>query len=494
MSLTKAIHFRHLIKQLTTEECTQFLSTIFSSHVDLIMTSLFHHLAKSNQINEVNHFNESLSDIIQSRKDKPKLQCMRNRELHQFPSALIGHTASFLMKSDYVHFSMANRSIYLGCNLPSNQLQELDLQFAKIEKYALINLSSFASLKTLCVDPCKVISSQHQMSSDSQTLNKLKELHLRTLTYNQHGNHGWVEPFFSQNLVNCDHVTVLECYQFGSRENKMAKNEFLSLLERFPNLAQLRLSLVHVSNNVTAKDISNVCRKIVGLKLSQFSFRITSDLVKIFSCELKYLRLVCDNIYGSPQLDFSDVSFSKLEELKLMFPGNRLFQSILKSALNLKKISVDEWMMAGNEQIKNNVANLMVKCTSLHCMCFRVTQSDHFYSVLDGIEIGLFKTKKQPKHQMKICIEITYSQFKGNDFVLNVGRIVNALEASSINDFMLIWKSCHRVIQNDDKLNDIFKNLCQLHTSVFLADNRLIITNDNCNISGYASCVCGDVF
>eukprot|EP01083_Nonionella_stella_P150955 481703_1 len=141
MSLAKAIQFRLLISQLTNEECTQFLSTV---NTDTIVTALFQHFAQSNQPelpDELNHFNNSLSDIIQSRAEKPKLLSTRNIKLHQFPGAIIGHTASFLMQSEYVRFTTTNRSIYLGCNLPSNQLQALDLEFENIGKYELIHIA-----------------------------------------------------------------------------------------------------------------------------------------------------------------------------------------------------------------------------------------------------------------------------------------------------------------------------------------------------------------
>eukprot|EP01083_Nonionella_stella_P181140 647883_1 len=104
-----------------------FLSKLVDSHMDIIVRSLFCHFVKANpnQLNQLNSFNESLSNIIQSRKEKPKAIPTRNIKLSQLPRAVIGHTASFLSQLDYVDFSMSNRSIYLGCNSP-NLLYELD--------------------------------------------------------------------------------------------------------------------------------------------------------------------------------------------------------------------------------------------------------------------------------------------------------------------------------------------------------------------------------
>eukprot|EP01083_Nonionella_stella_P150753 480760_1 len=118
MSLTKAIEFRYLIMQLTHEERVGFLSKLAQTHMDIILTTLFTHLVQTNQINEATHFNESLSNIINSRKEKPKAVPINNIQIHQLPRALIGHTASFLKQCDYITFSLSNRSIYLGCNSP----------------------------------------------------------------------------------------------------------------------------------------------------------------------------------------------------------------------------------------------------------------------------------------------------------------------------------------------------------------------------------------
>eukprot|EP01083_Nonionella_stella_P159720 521359_1 len=128
MSLTKAIKFQYLFSQLTHEECVGFLSKLVDSHMNIIVRSLFHHFVKANQnqINQLSSFNESLSNIIQSRKEKPKAISPRNMKLSQLPRAIIGHTASFLGQWGYIDFSMSNRSIYLGCNSP-NLLQALHL-------------------------------------------------------------------------------------------------------------------------------------------------------------------------------------------------------------------------------------------------------------------------------------------------------------------------------------------------------------------------------
>eukprot|EP01083_Nonionella_stella_P143776 447533_1 len=135
MSLSKPIQFRHLIAQLTHQELIQFLSNLLNTHTDIILTSLFQHLAQSQQIHQANAFNASLTDIIQSRKEKPKPIPTTIVTLSQFPRAIIGHLASFLNQWDYTHFGMSNRFIYLGCNSP-NMLQVLDLSPLDVAQYS----------------------------------------------------------------------------------------------------------------------------------------------------------------------------------------------------------------------------------------------------------------------------------------------------------------------------------------------------------------------
>eukprot|EP01083_Nonionella_stella_P302024 1039465_1 len=146
MSLPNAIKFRHLISQLTHEECVSFVSKLVHSHLDIVVTSLFRHFAKTKQTNPLNSFNESLSDIIQSRKEKPKAISFNNIKMNQLPTTIIGITASFLPQCDYFNFSSSSRSIYLGCNSP-NLLHDLNVN--ESEDYSCINLQRFTSVHSL---------------------------------------------------------------------------------------------------------------------------------------------------------------------------------------------------------------------------------------------------------------------------------------------------------------------------------------------------------
>eukprot|EP01083_Nonionella_stella_P285395 971394_1 len=344
MSLTKAIKFQHLISQLTHEECVGFLSKLVDSHMNIIVRSLFHHFVKANQnqINQLNSFNESLSNIIQSRKEKPKTISPRNMKLSQLPRAIIGHTASFLDQWDYLDFSMSNRCIYLGCNSP-NLLYELNVE--QITDYSSINLQSFTSVKTLHIDPSKAIEPQ-----DSPIFNQIT-----TLRLDANEQRGWIEQFLNQKIIHHDTVTVLCCEQFGDVGDDLdiKTNEFLKLLASFPNLNHIKMSNVFLADDITAQDIATVCPNIIGLGVNGGCGQLNNDLITLFARKLKYLS--CTEIDETDEMDFDTVSFDTLEELQMITPRNRSLNSIINSASNLKKIFIMSRSEAQSDILMSNV-------------------------------------------------------------------------------------------------------------------------------------------
>eukprot|EP01083_Nonionella_stella_P185416 675978_1 len=490
MSLTKAIKFQYLFSQLTHEECVGFLSKLVDSHMDIIVGSLFCHFVKANQnqINELNSFNESLSNIIQSRKEKPKAISPRNMTLSRLPRAIIGHTASFLEPYDYIDFSMSNRSIYLGCNSP-NLLHALNV--TDITDCLCIDLSSFPSIKTLSIDPSEF----NTYSCNSPHLTQIT-----TLSLLANKKVGWIEHFLNQKIIDYDTVRVLWCSQFGDLDNDldMESNEFLKLLASFPNLNHIKMSNVFLTRDITAQDIATVCPNIIGLGVNGGCGQLNNDLITLFARKLKYLS--CTEIDETDEMDFDTVSFDTLEELQMMTPSYRSFHSIIKSASNLRKIFVrteskgasDGFM--GNGDIKRAMNKLIVKCPRLKYICLAV-KCKHFCSVLEGIECGLFETKNQRRSraEMRIYVNVYGADVKIDHFALNVGRIINSLDSSTTTDFMFIWKLRDLCSKKFEKM---LKHMCNIskHTRIWGSRNaqKFIITNRNCKINGYQDSICGD--
>eukprot|EP01084_Bolivina_argentea_P075488 136844_1 len=86
MFLTKAITFKSFLQQLSKEEFLTFMSRIYDiNYCNLISNALFKHFIHSqsdtNTIDYLNNINLTLSEIIQSRKIKPKLSLIQNIKL-----------------------------------------------------------------------------------------------------------------------------------------------------------------------------------------------------------------------------------------------------------------------------------------------------------------------------------------------------------------------------------------------------------------------------
>eukprot|EP01084_Bolivina_argentea_P126538 224031_1 len=115
MSLSKAVKFQVLVNQLTQNEICSFINKLFEDHPKCIQMGLFYYLLHTPPNNESNNINKLISNIIQSRKKKPKQTTKQNIKLDSVPKPLIGVIASFMSQFDYIDFSKCNRYIYLGC-------------------------------------------------------------------------------------------------------------------------------------------------------------------------------------------------------------------------------------------------------------------------------------------------------------------------------------------------------------------------------------------
>eukprot|EP01083_Nonionella_stella_P058028 152085_1 len=488
MSLRKAIKFRHLISQLTHEESVGFLSKMMNSHMDIVVTFLFRHFAKTNQTNPVDSFNDSLSDIIQSRKEKPKAVSLRNPKLSQLPIAITGHIASFLTQQTYFQFSASSRSIYLGCNSP-NLLHELNL--IDVDDSSCINLELFPSVKSLSIDSLQAITLPRNANTDSPIVNQLTTLTLDASESDE--NDGWVQQFLDRNIVNCNTVKTLKCLNFADRQEMEGKT-FLDLLNSFPNLKHLKLH--HITTDVTAEDILNVCPNLDGLTVNSGDSQLNANLITLFASKLKCLSFVQ---YHANEFDFDSVNFATLEELHAVTPDYQSLNCILKSASNMKKVLIRPESkgeldgLMSNVEMKSAMQNIIVECRFLEYLYVQA-KSSHFCSVLDGIECGLFKTKKLNRTELKIhiCLEEMDSELKANTLALNAGRIVNSLESSAINDFMFIWELSDDDV-DDDLLKETFSELCNIsvHTKVLRHQDVFTITNQQCKINGFDDLICG---
>eukprot|EP01083_Nonionella_stella_P187309 687939_1 len=489
--LTKAIQFRHLLSQLTDEERISFLSVMLNDHVDVIISGLFFHFIQSNDSEVLNDVNNSVSNIIQQRKEKPKLECATNIKLDQFPRDIIGYTASFLNQWDYIHFSvsMRNRSIYLGCNTP-NSLQELELRNARSVDYSHIRLNAFPSTITLAIDPIK--------ANDLELFGEPVFPKVNTLRLNAHGGSSWVQDFLDMNIVNYDTVTRLECHEFGSEGPEMELDVLLNLLKQFPNLKHLALDTVYLEEPDTEDDIAtlcDLCPDIIGLHLNDICFEI-NDLIPRLSPKLKYLTLPVDEVKGDAR-NLGTATFHELEEVCITMPTHQNVINVLKSSLHLKKIclmGLDFFM--NPEQIKDTMKNVM-QCPHVTCMQFEIRHKN-FICMMEGIDDGLYVIEAKQRKELKIEIFILNSATNDGGhtterFVLAVERVVKQLEMSAIKDFMFVFQ----FVGKYEQMKAVFQHLRDASTvsgstETFELEDKFAIYNKNCRINGFADTICGE--
>ena len=142
MSVSQAIRFRHLINQLSIQEKQTLILQLLNKPNDIITKSLFYCCIHSDNHNDATNVNDMISKIIRKR-DKVPIDPPQFK-LDMIPKALIGHIASFSNQSDYANLSIANRSVFLGCNSP-NMLQKLQLH--QEHQCSNIKLDLYPSIK-----------------------------------------------------------------------------------------------------------------------------------------------------------------------------------------------------------------------------------------------------------------------------------------------------------------------------------------------------------
>eukprot|EP01083_Nonionella_stella_P175089 608756_1 len=127
-SLSEVIRFRASVHKLTDTEFHQFILTLVQKcGRDILITSLFTMFTsgcdRSSQSLETTL--NIITQIIESRKTKPKPANAYNITMQSLPSVLVGNLASYLKFPEYRSFQTANRSIYIGCNTPNTIHQTL---------------------------------------------------------------------------------------------------------------------------------------------------------------------------------------------------------------------------------------------------------------------------------------------------------------------------------------------------------------------------------
>eukprot|EP01084_Bolivina_argentea_P276060 470934_1 len=86
--------------------------------------------------------------------------------------------------------------------------------------------------------------------------------------------------------------------------------------------------------------------------------------------------------------------------------------------------------------------------------------------VVSFIEMGLINSKKVNRKSLKVLVRIMDNEnIKMREIELYITRIMNALDASNINDVMLIF-CIHKDLGTNNRMNKIVEHFQQMHLVV----------------------------
>ena len=478
MSVKEAVRFKYLVHQLSKNEMQNLMIKLLNEQSNIISASLFQYFV--NHQNIAANVNNIISDTIRQRDENKKISPTHQNQpiiesihkLDQIPKPLIGHISSFLDQWDYFDLSITNSSIYLGCNTP-NMLQELKLY--DIDNFTNIYLPIYSSIKRLEIE----MQHFHQTSSISHQplFNELNTLKLSGTNCNDY----MIQRFIENNCLNLANVTKLSCISFAENINT---NTLTKLLSLFPNLQCLKLD--EFLCDIDVNKIKDILPNLIGIHWGDpdQDYSKSKELIHAFADKLQFLSFVEDE---HCDYKFSNVNFKKLKHLDGSYLSTNCVMEILQTADNLEEVSIHKSSTMKLNELENIMGKIINTSKSLKYIdyvCQEVGDEAVEYA-LNGIEKGLFQTKKRGKKEMKVCIHAKCSDTQqAQGLVLNIARTINWLEKSKVNDFMFIWD-----IGEDDSIDKqlILMELKEVGSDIMVVLNKsmFIISNKDCKINGY---------
>eukprot|EP01083_Nonionella_stella_P054227 143204_1 len=502
--LCKALKFRALYEQLTPTENKLFINNVMDANGTVISAALFHLILSSYKYKDIDadRLNNMVSDIIQLRKEKQEK--IVTKDINGLPSALIGHTASFLPQSDYINLSACTRSLFIGCNTP-NQMQELFLLRRKWKCYPIIDLSQFPSIKRLFIHlhQFEKVLPRLPRRDPIVTTSVCRELTAIDLNGQRLTNEE-IETFTEQEYINMDNVTDLTLVSFGTQSNPFNVETFQSLASdvTFHNILQcfsLYSIYCHFDTEVT-EQIKQSFPSLVGLSIIGGFESSRIALIHEFANQLKYLYF---SQYKNCNYNFSSVQFDTLEQLKVVRPSFETMHDILNTAGKLRycvmHLTYNKKVYMDLKQIKQCMLELITSCESLEYVSVYCTnvKKEWFTAICEGIEYGLFATKKRMRDQLRLKILFESNEpIMTHEIVFMVARVVAVIQQSAINDYMFIVSIRQKGVGTPESMlpqliesvpgDSVFR---RQHIVMDLVDQEadcICITNKQCKINGYA--------
>ena len=465
MTLPELIKYRDLANQLSQQETQQLMHQFSEQHGQLILSALFMHL-RTTMISDpewpestkqvLDDMNRFICSIVEAReKNTPNDdETIMPKKLCDLPKALIGVTASFLEQKSYARLSGACRSIYLGCNAP-NQLHTLDVR--RLTSDTFVDLRRFASVKSFKFKPT-------QFARLTAPIEGTVMNHLNHVVISGKDN---IDAVLADTHITMGNVTTLECLNLC----RLRSAQFARLRAKFSNVKHLNLRDLNMASSHLPSVRDSFVSPYSDLRgLELFSMVAMSSLLSVVGHRLEFLKL----LGTSNNSDVSGVNFSRLSELALSAYHDRSHQTIadiLKTAVHLRKVSIRMGSSPQTNVRTEGIVQFFTRCKQLEYF-----EIDGPHSPCEWIVEALFETLSLQRNSLKIRIR-SRANDDNKHLAMKVLRTVHWLQMRNIQDFMLILEVGKKAL---DAITGLPDNVVVNRT-----DEKLVISNANCRISGY---------
>ena len=505
-------------------------------------------------------------------KQKHSIQIKSKRQqtrvsMTSLPSSLIASTSSFLSLSDYTKFERLNRYIFTSCriidghSIPIKTIQHQDnIQYNHyhfwIQRFSkhcqlyqhTLNLKRFKNIENICFD-LSYSNSIPKPLQKSRIWNNIQKLKLYSIN-------NWIDKhamnqFIDSNYCNLSAVKHLILSDFGCTTfNWQILKEYTQIF--------LKLLCLKKLSNVECLELLNISNASIDLRVIDDNYnspnnvfyylfpnlralhyeannKIGQLMVDLFGHQLESLHIhdnitskewycAClhRNIYGlqcemcgnqNPyQINTEHIKFIKLKELCVYNQeDDTIFNSIIKSAKNLKKLHISFHNNAQhiNTAIKTMLENILQNQQEIEYISL---ETDSFTPIVDVFE----KMQHLSLDRLKLKIIVREVIFD-DELKSSLIVIKKCLKKMIKYDFMVLlrvdietkdrdkdyleMKQCIRNIKKDSNYDGVFyigdNSDCIINCNIKWSDNydyvkkyeyhtvSMAISNKDCKINGY---------
>eukprot|EP01084_Bolivina_argentea_P272327 463646_1 len=484
-SLTKLIKYRKYASELYDDEFSQFI-TIWTKKYgrNILLTPFFNQFTSTNTtttpIESIDKAIEIMKTIIQSR-DNNSSEESSIIDINFLSSSLTQQIASYLNHKDYIQMSKCNRSLFIHLNTTCT-LTELNL--TNFNSYENINLCKYPKLQHLKFKLSKFDQLQLPQYTICNYLNKLT-IDAEDITHNSPQLTNFLQ---ATNIINTENIIQLNMESFGSWDNQFTQElRLIDIFKQFPKLERLSVDNCHLlmSNTLNPKEL---LPNLIGFKWNGGNVNIANLFINVFGNQLLFLSLAHHENIIVPE----NIQFINLYELQMESPSKDFLNKFLLSAINLKKIEIDqEWFMRDNE-LKEILQKIISEYKQLEYLGIDEWQNERFDTVCNGIERGLFKIINHKNGNLKIKIIFNSSLSmnpESSDMLINLSRLICQLNSGKLLNWMVICEFNGKTKENqDDAINYnrfigiVDKNNAKI---ALFTPKKIVITNKECNICGF---------